>query len=201
ARFFGLTSRDHRRFIVFDMRTDADTNLYLVERGKKGTPALLTPHTGEVLFNPAALSKDGKTLYYLSDEGRELAGLFAMNLATRASEPVAQPEWDVTDAGFSHTFRYFYVTTNVDGQPRLEIRDTQTQTAVSLPQPPPGGAWVPISSLAAPIGPVWIPIASSRSDRYLGVWLQSDVAPAAPYVLDLANGDIRQVIEPLPESL
>jgi len=93
----------------------------------------------------------------------------------------------VSGAGPSQTSRYFHVTTNVDGQPQLELRDTRTQTAVSLPAPPPGGAWVPLA---------W-----SRSDRYLGVWLQSDAAPNAPYIIEMATGAVHKVIEPLPESL
>ena len=89
------TSRDHRRFIIGETVTDADSNMYLVERGSKAKPVLLTPHKGEVLYGPADLSKDGKTLYYTSDENREFAALYAMNLGTKASKPVAQPDWDV----------------------------------------------------------------------------------------------------------
>ncbi len=184
---FALPSRDHRRFIITETISDADSNMYLVERGSKAKPALLTPHKGQVLYVPADISKDGKTLYYTSDEGREFAGLYAMNLGTKQSKPVAQPDWDVTGAGFSHAFKYFYTDTNVDGQQQLELKDAKTMKPVSLPAPPPGGAWVPLDT--------------SETDRYFGVRLQSDAAPATPYVIDMKTGDAHKVVDPLPASL
>src|SRR4029078_9648079 len=89
-----LVSRDHRRFIITETLSDTDANLYLVERGAKTKPVLLTPHRGDVAYVPADPSPDGQTLYFTSNEGREFAGLMAMNLADRTVKPVAQPEWD-----------------------------------------------------------------------------------------------------------
>ena len=180
-------SRDHRRFIIAETLSDTDSNLYLVERGAKAKPVLLTPHHGDVAYNPADLSPDGKILYFTSDENREFAGLLAMNLADRTAKPVAQPEWDVDGAGFSQGGRYFYVVTNADGTPQLDLRDTRSHSPVALPAPPPGSAWVPL--------------ASSPHDRYIGARLQSDAAPATPYVIEVATGTARKIIDPLPEAL
>jgi dipeptidyl aminopeptidase/acylaminoacyl peptidase len=180
-------SRDHRRFIINETLSDTDSNLYLAERGAKAKPVLLTPHRGDVAYTPADLSPDGKTLYFLSDEGREFAGLMAMNLADRSVKPVAQPDWDIDGAKFSDGGKYFYVVTNADGQAQLEFRDAKSRAAVALPAPPPGGTW--------------IPLASSRHDRYLGVRLQSDAAPATPYVIEVATGNAHKIVDPLPDAL
>jgi dipeptidyl aminopeptidase/acylaminoacyl peptidase len=180
-------SRDHRRFIISETLSDTDSNLYLVERGAKTKPVLLTPHRGDALYGAEDLSPDGKTLYFTSDEGREFAGLMAMNLADRTVKPVAQPEWDVDAARVSQGGRYFYVVTNADGQPQLDLRDTRSRAPVTLPAPPPGGAW--------------IPLASSPRDRYLGVRLASDAAPATPYVIEMATGTAHKIVDPLPEAL
>lgn len=180
-------SRDHRRFVVTETLSDTDSNLYLVERGAKTRPVLLTPHRGDVAFGPADLSGDGKTLYFTSNEGREFAGLMAMNLADRAVKPVAQPEWDVDAAKFSEGGRYFWVVTNADGQPQLDLRDARSRSAVALPAPPSGGAWVPLTS--------------SPHDRYIGVRLQSDATPATPYVIEVATGTARKIVDPLPDAL
>jgi dipeptidyl aminopeptidase/acylaminoacyl peptidase len=180
-------SRDHRRFIIAEQLSDADTNLYLVERGDQGRSRLLTPHQGEVIFNPVDLARDGRTLYYTTDQGREFAALYAMDLSSGASTPLARPDWDVENAGFTHAWKYFFIVTNVDGQLRLELRDAATQKPAELPQPPPGGRWVPL--------------VSSRTDRYLGVRLQGDGAPATPYLIDLQSGTARKIIDPLPPSL
>ncbi len=180
-------SRDHRRFLLTETLSDTDANLYLVERGAKAGPVLLTPHHGDIAYRPADLSVDGKTLYFTSDEGREFAGLMAMNLGDRAVKPVAQPEWDVDSAQFSQGGRYFYVVTNADGQPQLDLRDARSRSAVALPAPPAGGAWVPL--------------ATSPHDRYIGVRLQSDAVPATPYLIEVATGTARKIVDPLPEAL
>jgi len=184
---FATVSRDHRRFIIAETLSDTDSNLYLVERGAKAKPTLLTPHHGDVSYAPQDLSPDGKTLYFTSDENREFAGLMAMTLADRTVKPVAQPEWDVDSARFSEGGKYFFVVTNADGQPQLEVRDARSRSAVTLPAPPPGGGWVPL--------------AASPHDKYIGVRLQSDAAPATPYVIEVATGTARKIIDPLPEAL
>jgi dipeptidyl aminopeptidase/acylaminoacyl peptidase len=183
----GAVSRDHRRLIIAETLSDTDSNLYLVERGAKTKPTLLTPHRGDVIYSPQDLSPDGKTLYFLSDEGREFAGLLAMDLGSRATKPVAQPEWDVDGARFSHAGRYFYVVTNADGQPQLDLRDARSQRPVVLPAPPTGGAWVPL--------------VTSPRDHFVGVRMQSDTAPATPYVIDLTTGTAHKIVDPLPEAL
>src|SRR5262249_38665455 len=76
---FGLPSRDHRRLILVETVSDVDSNLYLLDRGKK-EPVLLTKHSGEVLYQPFAISRDAKTLYLSSDQDREFTALYAMDL-------------------------------------------------------------------------------------------------------------------------
>jgi dipeptidyl aminopeptidase/acylaminoacyl peptidase len=180
-------SRDHRRFIIIQHISDADSNLYLVERGKPAKPKLLTPHKGTVLYNSHGLSRDGKTLYYTSDEGGEFSALYQMNLARGTSTALAKSDWDVEDGGFSRGWKYFYTVANVDGQFQLTITDARHEKTIVLPAPPPGGAWVPITS--------------SRTDRYLGVRLQGDGAPATPYIIDMQAKTATPVLEMLPESL
>src|SRR6266545_6393871 len=138
-------SRDHRRFIITEQLSDADNNLYLVERATPTRQKLLTPHQGSVRFTPSDFSRDAKTLYYVTDEKREFFGLHALDLASGKSTMVAQPEGDVEGGGFSHTWKYVLFTVNADGQDQVELRDARTQKAQPLPAPPPGGAWVPLT--------------------------------------------------------
>jgi len=180
-------SRDHKRFVIGETLSDVDSNLYLVERGKKTEKTLLTPHKGDVLFGAQDISRDGKTLYYTSDAGREFSGLYAMDLDSHATMPIAQPEWDIDRAGFTRGWKYFFTEINADGQSKIDIKDAETGKTVKLPPPPAGGAWVPL--------------AASRTDRYLGVRLQGDGAPATPYVVDMQNGSARKLVEMLPPTL
>jgi dipeptidyl aminopeptidase/acylaminoacyl peptidase len=179
-------SRDHKRFLVNETNSDADNNLYLVERGAaKGT--LLTPHTGEVLYESGGFSKDSKTLHLTSDAEGEFRALYALDLAKKTQKPELRADWDVVRAGYSYTFKYFGSSINEDGSSKLQLTDAATHKQVTLPAAPPGGAWIPLA---------WSP-----KDRYLGVRLQSDATPTAPYIIDVQAGTARQVIEPLPASL
>jgi dipeptidyl aminopeptidase/acylaminoacyl peptidase len=91
----------------------------------------------------------------------------------------------VEGAGFSHTFKYFYTLVNADGQVQLTLKEGDKP--VTLPAAPPGGNWVPLA---------W-----SKSDRYVGVRLQSDAAPLTLYIVDLKSGQAHRVLDPLPPSL
>jgi dipeptidyl aminopeptidase/acylaminoacyl peptidase len=183
----GTISPDGKRWIVQETINDSDTNLYLVERGKADKPELLTKHEGEVQYDPRVFSKDGKTLYFGSDKGREYVGLYAMDLAKKTETLVAAPDADVEEAGVSNSYRYFYTSANVDGTFKVTLTDTKTKKEVALPAPPGGGGW----SINA----------FSRSERYLTAMAVNDTSPRIPYVIDLKENKATAVGDPMPQSL
>jgi dipeptidyl aminopeptidase/acylaminoacyl peptidase len=184
---FALASRDHQLFIVQATLNDSNSNLYLVRRGKKGEPELLTKHEGDVQYAPAAFSRDDKTFYFTSDQDREYQSLYAMDLAKKKVEKSYAPKWDVDSAAFSSTFRYRYTVTNVDGTEELALTEAATGKAVKLPAPPVPGSFSPTSF--------------SPGDRYLGARLTTDASPADAYVIDLKSGTATRLTNSLPESL
>jgi dipeptidyl aminopeptidase/acylaminoacyl peptidase len=183
---FASASRDHKRFVVREVLSDADSNLYLLERGKNEL-VLLTKHEGEVLYDSQTFSKDGRTLFFTSDQDRELTALVEMNLYTKTTKPVLQPDWDVDVAGFSMGWKYFYSVTNVDGTPLVQVTEARTGKPVALPKAAAEGALVPLRT--------------SRSDRYLAATLVRDTAPYEIHVIDLKEGKSAKITDVLPESL
>jgi dipeptidyl aminopeptidase/acylaminoacyl peptidase len=189
---FGIASRDHKRFVVLETITDADSNLYLVERGKKGEKVLLTPHQGEVLHEPSTFSRDGRTVFYTADAGREFRGAYALDLAGAKDNKLApkaalEEQWDVDEVRFSKSWKYFVTNTNVDGTPKVVVRDAATKAEVKLPAPDGAGALVPTTF--------------SRSDRFVGAAMVSDDAPTAVWVLDLKDNKATKLTEVMPDSL
>lgn len=183
---FRLTSRNHKRFIINETISDADTNLYLLNQGSKKLK-LLTPHEGEVIYEPVAFLKNGKTLYYISDEGREFTALYSMELKSGKSKPVLEEEWDITGGAFSETWKYFYSITNVDGTPKVALTDAKTGTEIKL------------ASLAEE--KFLVPEIFSRTDRYLAAYLEIDTAPPSLYIIDLQEDNVKELTRVLPESL
>lgn len=183
---FSLASRDHRRFVIAETISDADSNLYAMKRGDRA-PTLLTPHKTDTNYNPLDISPDGKKLYYTSDEAGEFTALFTMDLATKKSSSVLAPKWDVDSAGFSKTGKYFFTQVNVDGSPQVALTDTKTRKPVLLPATGASGTLVPAQF--------------SKSDRWLAATLQSDVAPTTIWLIDLRDNKALQILDPLPRSL
>ena len=190
-------SDDHQRFVIAETRSDADNDLYLVERRSPEKRTLLTKHDGDVNTQAQSFSKDGKTLYVTSDAKGENAALYALDLATMKQTPALAMPWDVEWASTSRSGRYSFTSANVDGVPALVVTDTKTKNPIALPPAPRGGAWDAIDFTRT--GPMVLGF--SKSDRYLGVVLRSDTTPVSPWVLDLKEGKAIQVIDPRPESL
>jgi len=183
---FALTSRDHKRFIIQETLSDVDSNMYLLKRGAK-KPALLTKHKGEILYNPTSFSRDGNTLYYTSDEGREFSALYSMNLRNRKSKEVLKTDWDVDQGFFSKNFKYFVTRINEDGTFKVTITDQATKKPVKLPE---------IGSRGA-----LFPIGFSKSDRYMAAYILSDDVPIDIYMIDLKESKATRITNVLPESL
>jgi dipeptidyl aminopeptidase/acylaminoacyl peptidase len=184
---FALASRDLRRLILQEVRSDVDFNLYLWDEGAS-EPTLLTPHEGAVAYTPTALSEDGQTLYFTSTEGREFTGLYKQDLRTRQIQPVQQSAWDVETGYASPAGRYFVTVVNADGTPEVTLRRQTDGGLTSLPLP------------AGETG-VLVPIAFSRTSRYVAARLVSDTAPETVYVTDLEQQRSVRLLDPLPASL
>lgn len=183
---FALASRDLRRYVLLEVLSDVDFNLYLLDRGAKD-PVLLTAHQGAVAYTPQSFSPDGQTLYYTSTEAGEFTAFYAMDLATRTTKAVQTAAWDVDKGDVSAGGKYLVTVTNADGTPEVALRDRQSGQAVPLPPTGDPGAFVPI--------------AFSKSDRYLAATLVSDTAPETLYVVDLARGTATRMVDVLPAAL
>jgi dipeptidyl aminopeptidase/acylaminoacyl peptidase len=180
------TNKEHNRFILKETHSDANSDLWLFDRSAKA-PVLITEHTGDIVFEPQAFTKDGKTLYVASDQGGEFRELFTLDLATKKRQSALKESWDVDGASFSETYKYFLTSTNEDGTPKVVATDTTTKKAIKLPDP---------GNKA-----VYTPLAFSRTDRYLAAALVSDQSPSSVQVIDMTTLTAKPIGNVLPPSL
>jgi dipeptidyl aminopeptidase/acylaminoacyl peptidase len=180
-----LVTPDLQRFILQEVLSDVNFNLYMVERGH-AEPVLLTPHEGDAAYTPTGFSVDGKKLYYTSTEGSEFAALYEVELATRKSRLLLRQQWDVEAADSSPGGRYLHTVTNVDGTESVTVKDLKTRRTLSLPKPAGGG--------------VFVPVAYSKLDRYMAATRVTDTAPSSLYVIDLQTGKAAEVASIFTES-
>src|SRR5437879_3443381 len=73
--------------------TTQNSEMYLRDM-QTGEVRHVSPHAGDVQYNPQAFSPDGKYLYYTTDEGSEFAWLARYDLATGRPDTVQRPSWD-----------------------------------------------------------------------------------------------------------
>jgi dipeptidyl aminopeptidase/acylaminoacyl peptidase len=186
---FAAISQDHRRWAMVETHSDANADVWLMERSAK-EPVLLTKHEGNVLFRPSVFSHDGKTLLVTSDEGGEFAALQAIDLATKKrTTALANQRWDVEGADVSPTGKYRVTEVNENGLPKVTLTKTgKGAEAVTLP-PAPGK------------GSAWRVLGFSERDRYVGLTLVSDTLPATTYVHDLQKGTLVRLVDPMPAIL
>jgi dipeptidyl aminopeptidase/acylaminoacyl peptidase len=193
---FNGVSHDHRRILVVETKSDANNDLYLVDAAKPTAKKLLTEHTGDVLFD-ANFTDDGRSLLLTSDEKGEFRILYSLDLTTAKKTALHEEPWDVEWSADSKSGKYRLTSSNVDGAPHLSVAELKTGKALELPSPPTGMAWDGLDSTRS--GP--FVLGFSKSERYLGVVVRGDVAPAVPYVIDLKAGTATAVSTTLPPTL
>lgn len=181
----GAISPDRRFLALARINSNPDVDLLLYDRETQRYTDL-SPAEGDVWQMPRTFSPDGRTLYYLTDEGSEFRYLARYDLATGEHTTMLQPRWDVMGARVSPTGRYLLVAINNDARTELRIFERETMQPVPLPSIPDGQLR---------------PIAVSRDDRHLALRTSSGRSPGDIYVVDIRGGDARPLLRTLSPAI
>ncbi|MDR3634702.1 MAG: S9 family peptidase [Isosphaeraceae bacterium] len=169
-------SPDDRRLAAIEYVSIEETYVHLVDvadgrtetltpRGAKGEPT--------VAYANVRWSKDGRALYWTTDQGSEFRHLVRYDLATQTSTPLsAQIPWDVEGFDLSDDGRTVVFVTNEGGLAKLHVLDLAT--ARERPGP------------ALPAGQI-TGLTFRRGSQEFGFTLTSARAPGDVYSYDLAS--------------
>lgn len=176
---------DGRKIIAVELRSNADTNIVLVDVATRRLQ-LLTPHEGEVFFWPGPIVDGGRRYYLTTDQGRDFTFLAIGSLETGAFEPVAVPEWDVEAVlSVSESQRYLAWCINEGGVSRVFVLDRTTGVSAPLEGIPEGCVW------SLRFGPrEQLALSLSHPRGCDDIW-----------VADVTTGRIRQVTNAMPASV
>src|SRR5437870_4418540 len=130
-------SHDRRWMALQRALTTQNSEMYLRDM-QTGEMRHLSPHEGDVQYNPQAFSPDGKYLYYTTDEGSEFAWLARYDLATGRRDTVERPSWDVDFAYFSKHGKYLVAGINADARTEIRVYEAATHRRIALPSVPVG---------------------------------------------------------------
>jgi len=110
-----LISKDESRLHILDIETGEMKDLFPNE-------------TSKVTYGSAVWSKDGKSIYFISDKDSEFMTLRCVDLSTgNVRTLTAHIQWDVEECVQSPDGNYLALTINEDALLTLYILDTQTE--------------------------------------------------------------------------
>jgi Tol biopolymer transport system component len=110
--------------------------IFDLETGKL-TP--VNPSDEKVAYGDFAFAKDGKGIYFTSDQGAEFKRLQYYNLKSGKIEVLSGDiDWSVETLTLSDDGRYLAFTVNANGISRLYVRDLRSGKNVDLPETPVG---------------------------------------------------------------
>jgi dipeptidyl aminopeptidase/acylaminoacyl peptidase len=138
-------SPDGKQLLATNSVSAAESYVWLIDiaAGKKD---LLTPKTGSektgpetVAYSNAHFGKDGKGIYFTSDQDSEFERLVFMDLSSHKTT-VLTPDlkWDVDEFDLSKDGRWIAFEANEDGISVLHVLDISTRKEVPVPRLPVG---------------------------------------------------------------
>ncbi|MBC7543087.1 MAG: S9 family peptidase [Candidatus Sericytochromatia bacterium] len=132
-------SPDNRQILVRKYVSANESHLYRCELATKKLVPLNDLPGKTIAYGAAQWSRDGKHIFYVSDEAGEFQNLRKMDLATGKTRLLTQgPQWDVSELDQSRDGKHLAYVANEDGISKLYVIDLKTGKPVSLPALPIG---------------------------------------------------------------
>jgi dipeptidyl aminopeptidase/acylaminoacyl peptidase len=170
---------DGKQLLATNRISAAETYVWLVDVSS-GKKELLTPKTGgdTVASSNAHFAKDGKGVYFTSDQDSEFQRLVYLDLASHKTTVLtAGLNWDVDEFDISSDGHWIAFASNEDGISVLHVLDTRTQKEATVPKLPVGVLF----------GLQW-----RKNSREVGFSLSSASRTYDAYSLDVASGKIER---------
>jgi dipeptidyl aminopeptidase/acylaminoacyl peptidase len=172
-------SPDGKQLLATNRISAAEAYVWLVDVSS-GKKELLTPKTGgdTVAYSNAHFAKDGKGVYFTSDQDSEFQRLVYLDLASRKTAVLTPSlNWDVDEFDLSSDGNWIAFVSNEDGISVLHVFDTKTQKEVPVPK-------LPVGVLS---GIQW-----RKNSREVGFSLTSASRTNDAYSVDVASGKIER---------
>jgi dipeptidyl aminopeptidase/acylaminoacyl peptidase len=175
-------SRDQRHAILYRMLHRGDDNLFLIDL-PSGDERVLTPHDGPAASSAGRFSPDGRTIYLISNLGREMTAFCRVVLDTQGLPGpcevlAARDDAELESFALDEQGIMAALLWNVAGRSELaffDLVDGPVAGAVTLP------AEIVSDLIFSPDG------------RLLAMTAQGAAAPADIWVLDRVTGHLRQI--------
>jgi dipeptidyl aminopeptidase/acylaminoacyl peptidase len=156
--------------------SNLDNDLYRLDL-HNGEATLLTPHEGDARFYGARVTPDGGSAYLATDMGGDFMRLARLDLSTLDFKFLTPDDWDVESLDLSKDGRYLLASRNVEGYSDLMLFSGEGRR---MPDPE-----IPEGIVGG--------FEFSPDSRRLAFTLVGPTRNADVWVLDLPDGDVRQI--------
>lgn len=169
-------SEDESKLLVHEMISVNQSRLWLLDV-RSGKKELLTPDENKsVAYGNARFARDGKSIYFTSDDGSEFQQLVQMDLKTRNLRPLtASIPWNVDEFELSPDGKTIVLITNEDGVGRLRLIAARSGKQLRGPELPMG----------IPSGVMW-----HENGREIAFNFSSARSPADVYSFNFKSGKV-----------
>ena len=179
-------SNDDRYIALVKTITGHNSDMYLLDTQTKNLK-LLSKHEGEVQFDPQYFSRDGKLLFFLTDEGSEFTYLASYDVASGARKKVEEAPWDIMYAYLSQNGKYRVVAVNNDARTEIKIYD-ETK----------GSERVEIAGL--PAGDI-TGVNISDSEKLMSFYVSSSKSPSNLFVYNFETKEVKQLTSTMTKEI
>jgi len=172
------------RWVALDRpRTSADSDIYVVDlESADKEPVLITEHDGNISYGTYGFSPGAESLVFATDEHGEFNQAWTHNLETGEKAALIDAAWDVSYVSYSRSGRYQVSGINADARTEVTIMDMESGESVSLPALPEGDLRN---------------IRFSADESHIALIVNADNSPSNIHVIDLADGNTRQLTSAL----
>lgn len=181
-----VMSNDDRYIALSETITTNNSNMYLLDT-QSGKLNLLTQHDGNAQYNAQYFSLDGKTLFYLTDEGSEFMYLASYNIETGEKKKVEKAPWDIMYAYLSRNGKYRVVAINNDARTEIKIYNEQD-----------GGKLVSVEGL--PEGDI-TGVNISDSEKLMSFYVSSSKSPSNLFVYNFETKEVKQLTNTMTKEI
>lgn len=172
-------SPDDTKILLSEGISINETYLWLLDAAT-GDKTELTPRSApeKVAYSNPRFSRDGKGIYFTSDNESEFQQLRYLDLATKKTRVLTSNiPWDVDEFSLSWDGKGIAFLTNEDGISVLHVMDTATGKEIAVPK-------LPVGSLG---GLIW-----HKNNRDLAFSLSSASSSGDCYSLDVTSGKLER---------
>jgi dipeptidyl aminopeptidase/acylaminoacyl peptidase len=182
----GPFSPDGHSVLAVEQRGSFDEDVQQVDL-TTGTVRSLAPHSGKARFLSPQWSRDGKTVYVLTDLDDDFLRLCALDVETLQRRPLDDGGADVNTFAPAPDGRSLAYVRNLDGYSQLVILDVTTGKLRSLPD-------LPTGVICRDAVPAWLDEPTwSPDSRLLAFSLTGPRQTQNIWLLDIQAGALRQL--------